>query len=234
MSYCVNCGVELADYIKKCPLCNTEVQNPNKPYDPQSETDYPETMIKAKNKISPYSVLALLAMIFLLPTIVCLLIDINMDPLITWSGYVISALLLLYTLIAIALLSKGIPIIISELLAIFAITLFTAYINHMTGGDWFLAFGLPIIAAFGLCLISMTIADKLLRITVLGKIAFSFMLSGVFAILIEILISYNFYASIRLSWSMYPLAVLLICGTILLYIDKNIALKRKLTKRFFL
>ena len=29
MSYCVNCGVELEPSLKKCPLCNTPVINPN-------------------------------------------------------------------------------------------------------------------------------------------------------------------------------------------------------------
>ena len=29
MSYCVNCGVELDPSLKKCPLCNTPVINPN-------------------------------------------------------------------------------------------------------------------------------------------------------------------------------------------------------------
>ena len=29
MSYCVNCGVELEKGAKKCPLCGTEVINPN-------------------------------------------------------------------------------------------------------------------------------------------------------------------------------------------------------------
>ena len=29
MSYCVNCGVKLAKSLKKCPLCNTVVYNPN-------------------------------------------------------------------------------------------------------------------------------------------------------------------------------------------------------------
>ena len=33
MSYCVNCGVELADSERRCPLCHTEVHNPRQPYD---------------------------------------------------------------------------------------------------------------------------------------------------------------------------------------------------------
>ena len=29
MSYCVNCGVELDETLRRCPLCGTEVINPN-------------------------------------------------------------------------------------------------------------------------------------------------------------------------------------------------------------
>ena len=32
MSYCVNCGVELAPSEKRCPLCGVEVVNPAKPW----------------------------------------------------------------------------------------------------------------------------------------------------------------------------------------------------------
>ena len=31
MSYCVHCGVELADCEPKCPLCGTEVLDPKAP-----------------------------------------------------------------------------------------------------------------------------------------------------------------------------------------------------------
>ena len=41
MPYCVECGVELSEYHKKCPLCQTEVMHPNiKSF--SDNTDYPD------------------------------------------------------------------------------------------------------------------------------------------------------------------------------------------------
>ena len=37
MSYCVNCGVELARCEKKCPLCGVEAVNPASPAGPEGE-----------------------------------------------------------------------------------------------------------------------------------------------------------------------------------------------------
>ena len=42
MSYCVNCGVELCDSAKECPLCNTPVINPRKPGQGQGISPFPE------------------------------------------------------------------------------------------------------------------------------------------------------------------------------------------------
>ena len=36
MSYCVNCGVELQKSEPRCPLCGTEVLNPNELHEEQA------------------------------------------------------------------------------------------------------------------------------------------------------------------------------------------------------
>lgn len=44
MSYCVNCGVELADSERRCPLCHTEVHNPRQPYDRKIPKPFPNRL----------------------------------------------------------------------------------------------------------------------------------------------------------------------------------------------
>ena len=41
MSYCVSCGVELRESESHCPLCDTKVVNPRKPYNENAERAYP-------------------------------------------------------------------------------------------------------------------------------------------------------------------------------------------------
>ncbi|MBN2878648.1 MAG: hypothetical protein JXN65_03365 [Clostridia bacterium] len=52
MSYCVQCGVKLSDYHKKCPLCGTEVINPNT-YEFAANTDYPDYPVVNEGEASP-------------------------------------------------------------------------------------------------------------------------------------------------------------------------------------
>ncbi len=41
MSYCVHCGVELAESEARCPLCNTKVVDPAAPQQGNGKTPYP-------------------------------------------------------------------------------------------------------------------------------------------------------------------------------------------------
>lgn len=49
MSYCVNCGVELDPSLKKCPLCNTPVINPNE----LEELTYEPPFPTVKGQVDP-------------------------------------------------------------------------------------------------------------------------------------------------------------------------------------
>ena len=45
MSYCVNCGVELQKSEPRCPLCGTEVVNPNELKEEKPIRPYPARSI---------------------------------------------------------------------------------------------------------------------------------------------------------------------------------------------
>ncbi len=234
MSYCVNCGVELADYIKKCPLCKTEVLNPNVPYNIEAETPYPKISTNDRKSVSKKSVLSLIAILFMLPTIITLLIDISTTGDVTWSGFVISSILMVYTFISVSMISKEINIAIAELLDITAVILFLMYVNYYTGGNWFITFALPLIGIITLFMLFITVIVRFTRISPLSVISLVLIFSGVITMVLEILIDSNFLDNISLSWSMYPFTSLAIIGMALFYIDKNISLKRKLSKKFFI
>ena len=70
MSYCVNCGVELAETEKKCPLCDTEVINPHSPWkepeDPPFPTNYEVAKPVNRGKVATFIAILLLIPILLL------------------------------------------------------------------------------------------------------------------------------------------------------------------------
>ncbi|HPJ20920.1 MAG TPA: hypothetical protein PLP30_07785 [Clostridia bacterium] len=109
MSYCVECGVELADYHEKCPLCSTAVNNPNRPLD-FSKNDYPifkkHHAITNRRRVVRRLVGFILSMSFMMMALIPMLIDLMVESRLSWSLYPLFACLLLWTSIAIPFFKK--------------------------------------------------------------------------------------------------------------------------------
>ena len=100
MSYCVNCGVKLETSLKKCPLCNTPVINPNEqqPIKPASRPPFPADrgqMEVVKRKDLAILIFVTLSAIALVSGMLNLFVF-NTTNL--WSLYVIGGCLLLYVI----------------------------------------------------------------------------------------------------------------------------------------
>ncbi len=234
MSYCVNCGVELAEYIKKCPLCSTEVINPNEPYDFAKEPPYPEYQPIALQKLSPKIILGVIAIIFMLPISICVIADFSLNSTLDWSGYVVSSLFAVFTVIASALLVHSESRILEQVFDYMAILLLVVYIETQSGGSWFLTFALPLLIYMAVMTILITFVSGIFSNSSLTPLAMSIILIGIYTVLIDILINYNFFDRISVHWSLYSFISLTVIGTILLFIDNNKPLKRRLEKKFFI
>ena len=234
MSYCVNCGVELAEYIKKCPLCSTEVINPNQPYDFASSPPYPEYQPVPKQKPSAKLILGILAILFILPVAVCMTADISFNGILDWSGYVVAALFAVYTVIASALTVHRESALLEQIFDYMAILLLLVYIEQQCGGNWFVPFALPIILCFAITTLILTFLIKILKKRILTVISIAMFLCGIICIVCDILIKYNYYATVSLGWSLYPFISFVIIGSVLSFIDNNKYIKRRLEKKFFI
>ncbi len=234
MSYCVNCGVELAEYIKKCPLCSTEVINPNQPYDFSSAPLYPEYEVVPKQKISPKLILGIVGIIFMLPSALCLVADLSYDGLFGWSGYVVASLFAVYTFIASALSVHKESLFLEQIFDYMAILLLMVYVEEQSGGKWFLTFALPLLCAFAATTLTLTFLVKVLNKRILTVISIGSFSVAVTCVLSDLLIKYNFYSLMSIGWSLYPFISLVIIGSVLLFIDNNKYIKRRLEKKFFI
>lgn len=109
MSYCVECGVELAEYHDKCPLCGTVVNNPNRPID-FSKNDYPvfkrHHAVSNRRKVVRRLVGFILSMCFMMMALIPMLIDLMVTSSLTWSLYPLFSCLLLWFSIAIPFFKK--------------------------------------------------------------------------------------------------------------------------------
>lgn len=107
MSYCVNCGVELHDSAKKCPLCDTPVINPASANKEDTHPGaYPENIVLPPANGRRYAAF-IASIILLIPNVICF--SINMIDTVTngtWFVYITSSCILLWTVCILPLLPK--------------------------------------------------------------------------------------------------------------------------------
>lgn len=145
MSYCVNCGVELAESAKKCALCDTPVINPNKADIPESAPAFPERINLPKETKNRYGAI-IISILLLIPNIVCIITNLLLTPTLLWSIYVVSSSLMFWFLFIFPLIIKKThPYIILAVDAIATaayIFIFYYYNSEQTG--WFGKLAIPL------------------------------------------------------------------------------------------
>ncbi len=226
--YCVKCGVELAPGEVKCPLCGTPAYMP----EPQAPRSYPEYTPPTEKAIR-YAWLYLITFLFIAVMGTCLFIDLTVNGVMEWAGYVISALIVLYCS---AFLGRWFSRInyMALLIPIFAsIALLLLYVNNETGGYWFLTFALPVVGVIFL-LVELTVyLARYTRLDGLYIAAILCCLLGAANVLLELLVSLTFGLP-RFVWSFFPLIGLTVIGIILFIIAGSAPLRESLHKRFFI
>ena len=228
--YCINCGVKLAENEKSCPLCNTAVYHPETKQ-PEGQSLYPKNImpkVTSKSKVLNGAIIIM----FLIPLIVCFLADIQINGKLEWFGFVAGALGVGYIVFALPLwFEKRNPVIFVPC-GFFAAGLYLMYINFVTNGDWFLTFAFPVIG--GICIIISAMVTlfyylKKGRLYITGG---AFVLFGGFMLLIEFLMKITF--NIRfMGWSIYPLAVLVLIGGLLIYLGINRSAREMMERKLF-
>ena len=231
--YCIKCGVELADSEKNCPLCQTPVFHPQFPQQ-SGDPLYPADQ-NAPRKLRPWGLLIVVtAVLFLLPSIVTVLIDLQIRSTITWSGFVVGALQMLYVMAILpAWFHRPNPVIFVPC-SFVSIGLYLLYISVVTDGRWFLSFAFPVLGGLGLIVTTVVTLCRYIhrgRLFVFGGSAITL---GLFMPLMEYLLNYTFHRSRFIGWSFYPLSALVILGVILLVVALCKPVRESFSKRFFL
>ncbi|MBR5474444.1 MAG: hypothetical protein IKU83_03430 [Lachnospiraceae bacterium] len=229
--YCVNCGVKLADTETCCPLCGISVYHPElersvkEPIYPQGRYPVPP---------QPSYVFQIVASIsFLLPFMITFLVDLQMNGAVTWSGYVMGALIAMYVILILPFWFRTARPVVFVLCDFIAIGMYLLYISVYTKGGWFLTFALPVVSAFGLVITTMVAVIRYLRkgrLLVIGGVLIAF---GVFMPLMEFLLMYTFRLPRFAAWSLYPMIVLLLLGTMLIFLGLYRPARETMKRKFF-
>lgn len=229
--YCVNCGVKLGDSEKKCPLCGVVAFHPDLPRQ-EGERLYPQDRYPVQ-QVNHRSMLIILTTLFLLPLLITLLCDLQINRAITWSGYVIGALLLGYEIIILPMWFRKPNPVVFVPCGFAAVALYLLYINLATGGSWFLSFAFPMVGAVGLITTTVVVLMKYLSRKVwLFVFGGANIALGGCMLLMEFLIVITFQRRF-VAWSLYPLIVLVLMGGMLIFLGINRQARERMERKLF-
>ena len=228
--YCVKCGVKLADTEKKCPLCNTIIYHPDIVQNDVQKL-YPSDKLP-KNGTNSKVINGAIIILFLIPLLVCFFSDFLYDGIFEWFGYVAGALVVSYVSVALPLWFKKPNPVIFVPCDFVAVGLYLLFINFITNGNWFLSFALPV--SGGLCLITCAVVTLLhyLRRGKLFVVGGAFMAFGAFVFFVEFLMIKTFLIQFY-GWSIYPLIVLFLIGSLLIYLAINDTAREAIERKLF-
>ncbi len=207
MSYCVHCGVELDPSLKKCPLCNTPVLDPNNIPCFEAASPYPSRRGKvepARKKDAAIFVSVLLLTI----SITCGILNWLVFARAPWSLLVIGFCVVLWVICIPFIFCQKLSPYLAVLLDGLAISFYLYLISRLTGStDWLFYLGLPIAFLFTalfelFMLFTLKVNHSFFAVTL-----YIFSLISLSCIGIELLCRNFLKDPLRLTWSAIVLTV---------------------------
>lgn len=235
MSYCVQCGVQLAGDLVACPLCHTPVVNPNiKPEDPLGEASYPDQREEVLQKVDKTYARQLSIIMTLIPMVIVLVIDF-LDGGVAWSPFVMGALAMLWCFFAPVLVFKRQRPYVYVAVDVLALCGFLLLVAAMTGGlDWYLSLVLPLLVLVGLLTLGLLLLIRRKQSLKLYRMSLAVLMVMVFVVGLEIIIDLSARGTVHLGWSVYAGIPLLVIALMLAGLEQNKGLKEQVRRRLFI
>ena len=233
MSYCVNCGVELAESSNKCPLCDTPVINPNILNSGNAAPAFPERIVIPKSTNNRFNAI-IFSILLLIPNIVCVITNLLFTPDMLWSVYVSSSSAMFWFLFVFPFIMKSkrkyLTIAIDAIATALYIFIFYYYNSAQTGWFWQVAVPIDLGVFAGIALLTAYFSKKRPLAQSLIAVFSTITLLNIFICLIV-----NLYASVVIVT--YITIILGTSSLILLLffiaVEKNNKLKAWLSRKFF-
>ncbi len=230
--YCIKCGVKLSDTEKSCPLCGTVPYHPDMA-ESNADSLYPKNKYPKTKKVSKAGILAAVTAFALISALIPFLCDLQIGGGVTWSAYVIGAVLMSYSSFVLPFwFKKPNPAVFT---AIFFVSsgLYVLFINLITNGDWFLSFVFPTVGILGVMVTAVVTLCYYLKRGKLFIFGGAFVLLGGYMPLMELFLSITFDIKF-MWWSLYPMIPLILIGLILIFFGMTPSARENVERRFFL
>lgn len=233
MSYCVHCGVQIADYEKSCPLCGTPVIDPQRTM--QGEPLFIDRMDLTAHRINRTFVATLVFAVMLIPFAITAILDFILSVQLTWAFYVLGAegCFGIFFLVPF-LYPRANPywFALTDTAAAAAYLLLIAALNH--GISWYFVLGLPLVLLTGwfavLCLFFVR-QKKLGKLGIAGRLLLS---TAIFLFGIDIIIRQALAGSFWPLWAWYASAPLIVLGVVIIIFSRSIRISEWIRRKLFL
>ena len=216
MSYCVNCGVELDNSMKKCVLCNTPVVHPGRDMQVIWDTPFPQEK-GAVETVDRKDMAILLSTFVLAAAVTCGLLNALVFTGARWSLAVIGVCVILWVSMVPLIIWRKLSIYASLFFDGLAVTLYLFMLAHMVDSfHWCYGLGLPIV-----CLV--TVIAELLAVSI-NKLPRSFLTVtlyfdlaiGILCMGLECLIDRFVDGHIMPSWSAVVMTICVILAIVII------------------
>ena len=191
MSYCVNCGVELQKSEPRCPLCGTEVINPNDQAEEKPIRPYPSHVEHLDKRVDRKYIASFISLLLLIPLFTTMLANILVSKQLNWSYYVLGGELVVFSVFLLPMIAR-MPRVLYVVIDAVAVGVLLLLIQVIAGGDWgwLLMLGLPITGLTALmCWFFSVMAGPKFRLPVLVRFSLALGCLGLFVVAIEFFIS---------------------------------------------
>ena len=233
MSYCVNCGAELGKDLKRCPLCGTEVINPN-----EEKYEGPGFFPASRVNVPPVSkkeLALLLSAMLASVALCCALLNLALRPDTVWSLYAAGACAVLWVWAVLPLLIRGMPAFVRLGTDLLAAALYVLLIAAASGGmDWYLRLALPLILCALILSVLICLALRGGHRSILTTVMLILSGIGIMSVLTELFLDLYLYSRWTPLWSLVVLAVCLGFCIPLLIARLVPSLREELRRRFHL
>lgn len=231
MSYCVNCGVELAESERVCPLCAAPVINALDPWKEPKAYPYPKTLERVEKKIDRRYGVILATILLLVPVIVSVMTDVLLSGRVSWSWFVIGGGGCFFVWVLLPFVFTGKNMYRNLFFDVLAALLYLFLIDVNTQGTWFLPVALPIALLVGGCaFIVLYTARHANWLCSAGVVS---MLIGVVCVGVECTLDYFVSREIHLFWSLIVFVSLGLIAFAFWFVDRKKKLKEEIHKRLF-
>jgi len=200
MTLCFNCGVELDDGLKICPLCGKDPEK--KEEQEQIPGIYPSDIIQLEKKENRRYLWELSGIIAFCGIAVCTILDLLTGKGLNWSLFSDVSITTAWVILTLYLFAykRVLTIVTLQMLTILAALFFIDLIA--TGREWFFPVGLPVTVAGFILAGTVIVLYNVFHLKGLNIIASAFVALSGYCIVTEIIFDIYRNGFLDLQWSL--------------------------------